>query len=41
LDDLITAAKEHKLGVIALQEVRRDGKGKGDEADEKKWYTLY
>ncbi len=42
MDDLITAAKECKMDVIALQEIRRDGKGKDDEVDRKdKRYTLY
>jgi hypothetical protein len=41
LDDLITAAKENNLDIIALQEIRRDGKGKDDQADKEKKYTLY
>jgi exonuclease III len=42
LDDLIAAAKENKMDVTALQEIRRDGKGKDDEADKKESkYILY
>jgi hypothetical protein len=37
LDDLVTGAKENKMDVIALQEIRRDGKGKYEEVDNKSY----
>jgi hypothetical protein len=41
LDDLITAAKDCKMDVIALQEIRRDGKGEDDKVGRKEMrYTL-